>query len=304
MDKDENNQFSCEKCQYVTDDKSNYMKHLKTNRHNRTSLVEPRKYVCEPCSFITTSRGNHARHLNTQKHKIITRNTTTSKSDGFECHVCGKGYSHRPSLSRHLKTCKPVADEPTKMLGMTEEKIFQIIQQAINKPSTNNTNCHNKTTFNLQMFLNNDCKDAITLIEFVSTIHLKLKDLEDTAQHGFVDTMTSIMTESLKELDVTQRPIHSTDLKRGVMYVKDKTGWEKDTGNTKMAAAINKVSNSNMRQLADWVKENPEANNAGTSANDHFMKILEHTVNDDEVKHANDIDKVIKKVAKTVTIDR
>lgn len=284
---------------------------------------ECKKYICTECSFVTTLRHNYVRHINTKKHiricsvknntgvdSVSTPNTTESRS--FICE-CGGVYSHRQSLFKHRQRCTFKKNEPANVAGVTKDDMFQlskddllqIIQQAINKPSTtNNTNCHNKTTFNLQMFLNNDCKDAITLIEFVSTIHLKLKDLEDTAQHGFVDTMTSIMTESLKELDVTQRPIHSTDLKRGVMYVKDKTGWEKDTGNTKMAAAINKVSNSNMRQLADWVKENPEANNAGTSANDHFMKILEHTVNDDEVKHANDIDKVIKKIAKTVTIDR
>ena len=145
MDKDENNQFSCEKCQYVTYDKSNYMKHLKTNRHNRTSLVEPRKYVCEPCSFITTSRGNHARHLNTQKHKIITRNTTTSKSDGFECHVCGKGYSHRPSLSRHLKTFKPVADDHTKVMDLNKEMLYQLFCQVVKEHNVMLTNSADST---------------------------------------------------------------------------------------------------------------------------------------------------------------
>ena len=302
----EKKEYECKKCDFSTYIKSNYTQHIKTKRH-MTKTEEPQKYICELCSFVATDRSNYVRHLNTKKHKVLTCNTSK-----HECHVCGREYSHRTSLCRHLKICKPVADEPVNVAGVTKDEIFQLskddilqlIQKAIDKPSTTNTNCHNKTTFNLQMFLNNDCKDAITLIEFVNSIQLKLKDLEDTAQYGFVDTMTSIMTDSLKELDVTKRPIHSTDLKRGVVYVKDDAGWEKDTGHAKMATAINKVSNSNMRQLSEWVKENPEANNAGTAANDHFMKILEHTVNDDEVNHANNVEKVIKKVARTVTIDK
>ena len=145
MDKDENNQFSCEKCQYVTDDKSNYMKHLKTNRHNRTSFSEHRKYVCEPCSFITTSRGNHARHLNTSKHKITIHHITTSKPDGFECHICGKWYSHRPSLSRHLKTCTPVADDHTKVMDLNKERLYHLFCQFVKEHNVMLTNSADST---------------------------------------------------------------------------------------------------------------------------------------------------------------
>jgi hypothetical protein len=305
--KNEKNEYICEKCSYKTYDKSNYIKHLKTKRHNQ-DIIE-KKYICGPCSFVTTDRCNYARHINTQKHKILTCDIQ-NKMNEFECPVCGKSYTHSSSLSRHLKICKPKESEPAKMLGLSEEKIYEIIKNAIDKPSTaNNYNkckntINNQNTFNLQLFLNNECKDAITLIEFVSNIKLKLKDLEDTAQHGFVETMTNLMTESLKELDITKRPIHSSDAKRGIMYVKDEAGWDKDKDHSKMAAAINKVSKSNMRQIPEWVKENPKANNAGTKENDKFMKILETTVQDDEAKHAVDVEKVIKKIAKSVTIEK
>jgi len=277
------------------------------------------KYICDLCSFVTTSRYNYDRHMTTRKHKLKNKNICNPITNDVsineiihECPTCGQKYQHKSSLSRHLKNCKPKESEPAKMLGLSEEKIYEIIKKAIDKPSTNNNNNYNKckntinnqNTFNLQLFLNNECKDAITLIEFVSNIKLKLKDLEDTAQHGFVETMTNLMTESLKELDITKRPIHSSDAKRGIMYVKDEDGWDKDKDHSKMAAAINKVSKSNMRQIPEWVKENPKANNAGTKENDKFMKILETTVQDDEAKHAGDIEKVIKKIAKSVTIEK
>ena len=301
-----------------------------------------KKHICDSCGFITEHRSNFVRHLNTKKHKkrvIELSNINEMSNDNFSISLeektekteidnisditdmdekkhtceCGMSYSHRQSLFKHRQTCT-VINNKNKMLGLSEEKIYEIIKKAIDKPSsnTNNNNNYNKckntinnqNTFNLQLFLNNECKDAITLIEFVSNIKLKLKDLEDTAQHGFVETMTNIMTESLKELDITKRPIHSSDAKRGVMYVKDEDGWDKDKDHSKMAAAINKVSKSNMRQIPEWVKENPQANNAGTKENDKFMKKLETTVQDDEAKHAVDVEKVIKKIAKSMTIEK
>jgi len=306
--KKEKFEYICEKCSFKTYDKSNYNKHLKTKRHILNDSEE-KKYICHPCSFLTTDRANYARHINTQKHKILTCDIKNKDND-FECPTCGRSYIHSSSLSRHMKHCKPKETEQVKMLGLSEEKISEIIKKAIDKPSNNYNNynkckTYNQNTFNLQLFLNNECKDAITLIEFVSNIKLKLKDLEDTAQNGFVETMTSIMTESLKELDITKRPIHSSDAKRGVMYVKDQDGWEKDKDHSKMTAAIEKVNKSNLRQIPDWVKENPQANTGGTPENDKLMKILEQTINDKtDQEHSKDVEKVIKKVAKSVTIDK
>ena len=296
-----------------------------------------KKHICESCGFITEHRSNFVRHLNTIKHKnkIIelslnnqTDDDNTSHTSGFVESIeddsisaisdidqkkymceCGMSYGHRQSLFKHKQTCKIIKNS-NKMLGLSEEKISEIIKKAIDKPSNNYNNynkckTYNQNTFNLQLFLNNECKDAITLIEFVSNIKLKLKDLEDTAQNGFVETMTSIMTESLKELDITKRPIHSSDAKRGVMYVKDQDGWEKDKDHSKMTAAIEKVSKSNLRQIPDWVKENPQANTGGTPENDKLMKILEQTINDKtDQEYSKDVEKVIKKVAKSVTIDK
>jgi len=282
------------------------------------------RYICKECSFVTTSSYNYQRHINTKKHKLkcndqcipISLNKCENIIKMIECPTCGQKYKHKSSLSRHMKNCNPKETGQPKMLGLSEEKISEIIKKAIDKPLTNNNNynnynnynkckTYNKNTFNLQLFLNNECKDAITLIEFVSNIKLKLKNLEDTAQNGFVETMTSIMTESLKELDITKRPIHSSDAKRGVMYVKDQDGWEKDKNNLMMTDAINSVNTSNLRQLPVWVKENPGANEPGTVENDKLMKIIEQTIHEDNgEKHVKEVEKVIKKVAKSVTIDK
>lgn len=276
------------------------------------------KYICQECSFVTTIKCNYTRHMKSKKHSIKCGictevnqvNQVNEVKEVIECPICGQKYQHKSSLSRHMKNCKSKESEQVKMLGLSEEKISEIIKKAIDKPSNNYNNynkckTYNQNTFNLQLFLNNECKDAITLIEFVSNIKLKLKDLEDTAQNGFVETMTSIMTESLKELDITKRPIHSSDAKRGVMYVKDQDGWEKDKDHSKMTAAIEKVNKSNLRQIPDWVKENPQANTGGTPENDKLMKILEQTINDKtDQEHSKDVEKVIKKVAKSVTIDK
>lgn len=290
--------------------------------------LHPNRHICQLCSFVTTHRSNYTRHLKTKKHREntcpppeIDVDDCISDMSGqggqggqggnlYEC-MCGNTYGHRQSLFKHKQTCVSHKNGPT-MLGLTEAKLFEIITQAIDKPSTNTNNqytrCKNansNNSFNIQLFLNNDCKDAITLIEFVASIQLKLKDLEDTAQNGFVETMTRIMTASLNDLDVTKRPIHSTDAKRGVMYVKDDAGWEKDTGHEKITAAINKVEKTNLRQIPEWVKENPGANDAGTKENTTFMKILEKTVHDDaSVDHSSDVDKVIKRVARAVVVGK
>ncbi len=293
--------YICEECSFLTTAKHNYERHIVSKKH--TDMMKTHEtYICNECSFLTTVKSNYERHILSKKHKQIMK---TEESVKPQCPTCGQMYKHRSSLSRHMKQCNISDITPSNIVRMSEEKIFDIITQAIDKPSTNNYNNTINNTFNLQVFLNNDCKDAITLIEFVNNINLKLKDLENTAQDGFVNTMTTIMTDSLKELDVTKRPIHSTDATRGVMYVKDETGWEKDNNNSMMTDAINSMNRSNLRQLPTWVRDNPDANEPGTEANDKFMKILEQTIHEDNgEKHTRDVEKVIKKVAKSVTIDK
>ena len=312
MEECEMKQYKCIECNFLTNVKCNYQRHLNTKKHlKKVNKYHEEKYVCKPCNFVTTQKYNYERHCNSHKHNaIITSNDNKPNLVIIEndiinqnnyCIYCGKCYQHRSSLSKHIKKCKEINQQN----HTNNEQIIDLLHKVVDKPTTNNYTNNTNNTFNLNVFLNNECKDAVTLIEFVNSIQLKLKDLEETAQNGFVDTMTSIMVASLEELDITKRPIHSTDGKRGVMYIKDNHGWEKDENNRKITNAINIVNNYNMKQISEWIKENPGATQPGNSKNGILLKMLEQTVHDDdEPEHQRNVEKVIKKVAKSVVIDK
>jgi hypothetical protein len=253
--------------------------------------------------------------------------TDLSQKSQFTCEKCLKTYKSRNGLWSHKKKCENAvfeeSEQPSNNLIIVEllkqnkefkdliiEQNKQIMELAKEKNTvinntTNNSNTNNNQ-FNLQFFLNEQCKDALNLVDFVNQIKLKLSDLDMIGRVGYVEGMSKIFLRNLHELDVFKRPIHCSDLKRETLYVKDKDAWEKENGeNIKIKQAIKGIENKNIKQIPIWVKENPASEDYETKKHMEYQNILLEAMggstSEDDNKKCN---KIIRNIAKEVVIDK
>jgi hypothetical protein len=194
--------------------------------------------------------------------------------------------------------------EQSKETNELQNTILEVIKNGTYNNNSHNTNSHNKS-FNLQFFLNETCKDAMNIMDFVESIQLQLSDLERVGEIGFVEGISNIIVKNLKALDVTQRPVHCTDKKREVLYVKDEDKWEKqDEENMKLRKVIKKVTDKNMRLIPKYREKYPDCNKSISRYSDQYNKIIVESMggpgdNDDE--KAN---KIIKNISKQVFVEK
>jgi hypothetical protein len=179
-----------------------------------------------------------------------------------------------------------------------------MMMEVIKNGTHNTTNSHNKS-FNLQLFLNETCKDAMNIMDFVESINLQLSDLEKVGKLGYIDGISNIIVKNLKALDISERPIHCTDKKREIIYVKDENKWEKENEtNNKMKKAIKLISNKNIKMLNTFKEKYPDCLKSESKYSDQYNKIVIESFggngdNDDEKEN-----RIIQKIAKEVTIDK
>jgi len=271
-----------------------------------------------------------SKHINaTECNKTTTescKKVAESCKKTYNCE-CGKIYLHHSSLWKHKQVCKN--EESNDILDILSDKniILEILKsnsdlkellieqgkqmlEMANKVGSNNcnnnTNSHNNTHFNLQFFLNETCKDALNLTDFVEQFKLQLSDLDMIGRVGYTEGMSKLFIKNLNELDVHKRPIHCSDLKRETLYVKDKDTWEKENSeNVKLKQAIKKVEHKNIKQIPQWKEENPTADDTETKKHMEYQNMLLEvmggsTLEDDNKKH----EKIIKNIAKEVVIEK
>ena len=286
-----------------------------------------KKFHCEICDYFTSRQSQHERHLLTAKHKnqqnsIILKLKVPESSKMFKCD-CGKEFKDRSGLWRHHKKCKQESfhsgdEEPiTKELVMQLIKQNQTLQEMLHeqhnkmyelakegKYVTNNNTTNNN--FNLNVFLNEKCKDAINLMDFVHSLKVKLKDLENTARVGYAEGISQIFIDGLSELDVHKRPIHCSDSKREILYIKDQDLWEKeDDDKSKLTKAIKIIGNKNIQQISEWKKANPEYNDPESKQNDRYMKMICNAMSGSSKEESDkNYEKIIRNIAKEVVIDK
>ena len=289
------------------------------------------KFECSLCDYVTSKKTDWNRHLLTSKHinrTILEQNSAKSDSKiNYTCYNCNKTYNARNSLWYHKKQCKeepqnviishesPVVDASNNLIMELikqnlefKELIIELVGKVGNTNSHNTTNTTNSNNqhFNLQFFLNETCKDALNIDEFVNQIKLQLSDLDMIGQVGYVEGMSKIFLRSLKDIEVCKRPIHCSDLKRETLYVKDKDVWEKGNGeNDKIKKAIKGVECKNVRQIPQWMNENPTHEDTDTRKHMEYHHILVESMgglplDDDNKKH----EKIIRNIAKEVVIDK
>ena len=284
-------------------------------------------FVCELCDFKCSKQSNYDKHLLTLKHQNVDKMLTNADGKNAEnaenivsnnAHICecGKEYKHRQSLFIHKKKCQNFNkkepdnnDDLINYLIKENHEFKNLILEIVKKDTTqnniqnsNNTiNSHNKT-FNLQFFLNETCKNAMNITDFVDSIKLQLSDLENVAKIGYVEGLSKIIIKNLNALDVTERPVHCSDSKRDTMYVKDEDKWEKENENNhKVLKAIEDIADKNRKMVPEWKKKNPECASSKSHKADVYSHIMIQAVCSNNDTNNN---KILKKIAKEVTIDK
>ena len=285
-------------------------------KQNETNLVPKSSdfFVCECCDYTTSRKSQYDRHLSTDKHKNQENETDLKQesSKKFVC-FCNKSFNSRTSLWRHKNNCSQENNEdPTdkELILMLIKQNSQLIQQNAELVkngthiTTNNTNSHNNT-FNLQFFLNETCKDAMNIMDFVNSLKIELSDLENVGKVGYVNGMSSIIVKNLNLLDETKRPVHCTDTKREVMYVKDENKWEKEDENKKnIRKLIKHVTHKNTKLFKEYKQKYPGCEQSDSKYSDTYDKLIVEAFGG---KGDNDIEKenkIIRNIAKKVTIEK
>jgi len=301
--------YCCEICDYYTSNKKDFSKHILTSKHKNQQI----------------STGNP------QKSPDDTTCQNESNIYNYECEKCKKKYKERTGLWRHKKICNSINDDllndkeksdiNPNNFNITSEMIIEmfknhadmkqiILEQnntiqtlmtnGINHVNSNNIISNNKS-FNLNVFLNETCKNAMNIMDFANSIQPKLTDLENIGELGYVDGISKIIIDNLKLLDVSERPVHCSDFKRDVIYVRDANKWEKDNDAlTKIKKVINCVANKNISLISEWKKQNPDCIYSDSVKSTKINKMIMEVMDTDPDKK----DKIIKNIAKQVTIDK
>ena len=305
---------------------------------NTTNEKNAKKYTCEICNFTSSKLSNYNKHLLTPKHKRLTNPNEKEPLSTYVCE-CGRKYKHMSSLCNHKKTCtykehnditedipeeEPINDDnPDTDVKVLSNTIFELVKQnnefkqllieqnqkmmemAGNMGNNNNNTVNSNNKFNLNVFLNEKCKNAMTLKDFVKSINISVQDFIETGERGFIDGISNIIVERINDMELHDRPLHCTDLKRETVYIKDEDKWEKDTDKEQLRKAIKGVAYKNERMRPIWYDSTPDVGIVGSENYEKFFKYSESALGGcgkEETKLFED--KVMKNILKEVTIDK
>ena len=315
------------------------METLGNENQQKTSKI----FCCNICNYKTIRKCNYSEHLLTAKHQKHANgngldtfgNEIQQKMYTFKytCQNCDKEFKNRSGLWKHKKLCNLDAStthvneldfdindkdqliimlikqnaELIKEQGNIRQMIVEqqnVVLEIAKNGTHNTTNSHNKS-FNLQFFLNETCKDAMNIMDFVESIKLQLTDLESVGKLGFVEGISNIIANNLNALDITQRPVHCADKKREILYVKDEDKWEKeDEQKNKIRKAIKRVATKNLCLLPKFKEAHPDCNRSSSYYSDQYNKIIIEACGGSGNNDTEKEDKIIRNISKVTTIDK
>ena len=308
--------FYCEKCNYKCSKKSLWDKHIFTRKHKNTDKIltntdtletkVTKAYNCKCGKYYNHRQSlfNHKRNCffnNNDEHNDKKINNENEILESIRTDLSDKNVIMQ--LLQQNKEFKDLLAEQNKLIiDLCAKQQSQSIELHKNSNNNNNINSHNKT-FNLQVFLNETCKDAMNITDFVNSLKIQLSDLESIGSLGYVDGISKIIIKGLKELDETIRPIHCTDKKRETVYVKDENKWEKDENKTHIRKAINFVANENIMLIPQWKAKYPDYLDSSSIQSDKYNNMVIEVLGGDDDSKMNE-NKIIRKIAREVVIDK
>jgi len=298
------------------------MKQIETIKFQQTD----KKFKCEKCNYESSRKSQFERHLATDKHKYGTFETELKQngSKKFQC-LCGLNFNSRTSLWRHNKNCNRnnissnmvttelvmelINDnkEMKKIILEQNNTINNLVQNSAAFINLNNVNSmNNNKTFNLQFFLTETCKNAMNISDFVSNIKMELNDLETTGRKGYVEGISNIIVKNLNNLEQHMRPLHCSDLKREILYIKENNKWTKESEvKPILTKAIKTIANQNIKQIIKWKDNNPDCIKSDSKKNDLYLNIVSNSMNGiTKEEGEKNINKIISNVAKNVFIEK
>ena len=298
----------------------------------------PKKFHCEICNYYTSYSKDYNKHIHTKKH---INNANNDLDNGIvliqknhTCNLCDKYFNDRAGLWRHKKKCnihlektkennEEHSDKHLVMLLLKQNSeiikenselrkeqadIKEIILEIVKNGTTNTNHSHNTThtnshnkAFNLNFFLNETCKNAMNITDFVESIKLQLSDFINVGEVGFIEGISNIIVNKLNSLDETSRPIHCTDQKRETFYVKDENKWEKEEDDKKkLKTMIKSVAYKNEKLMKTYKETYPDYNDPESQRSDHYSKTVIEAMDCKEASR----EKIIKNISKATTIKR
>jgi hypothetical protein len=307
--------------------------------NDNDSLVKISKHFeCKICDYTTSRKFNLELHNSSVKHKNNAFTTNDNEklvkisktSKIYECEICDKKFNDRAGLWRHNKKCSEGLANLKNDLA-NEEKQQQLVEYLLKENSEfkhmmleqnkhmielaknaghNTANSHNINTtnnsFNLQFYLNDTCKDAMNIMDFVSQLQVGVKDLEETGRLGFAEGISKIFINGLKQINVNDRPLHCSDSKRETLYIKSNNEWNKENDEkTILTNAIKHVAYKNMKQISEWAKDHPEYNDPDSRENDRYLQIVSEAMSGSTKEECcKNYNKIIKNIVKETIIDK
>ena len=317
-----NTSYICDVCLFVCSKKVDWMRHLQTRKHQTniglgTNEQQCVLHTCSGCNKKYNSRTSLWRHAR----NCVGEANTIRPDTKTILEILRQNQTFRELMveqSAQLRESHRKMEETQQHMLQTQNENMELHRQLltavnggklqsgyIQNHHTTNHHHHNNQKFNLNFFLNTTCKDAINMSEFIETIEVQMSELENIGHNGYVAGMTDIILSRIKDLDVSKRPVHCTDLKRETMYIKDQNEWNKDTAEKSyLRKAIAMVSKKNYGKTMEWREHNPECLDIGSAKYDFCFKMMRNVLGDFEDVQVKLDNKIIKNLAKEVVVDR
>ena len=304
--------FKCIKCNFICSKHSNYKQHLLTAKHrkNVNETTEPfenatniqRVFMCNTCNIQFKSRTSLWRHK--KSCSLLKGSNMELSTSNQDDDTDNKDLLILELLKQNSEFQKLMTKETSELRNIITEQNQKMMEMAGNM-GNNNNNINSNNKFNLNVFLNEKCKDAMSLTDFVKSLEITMDDFIQTGELGFVDGLSRVMIERINNMDIYNRPIHCTDLKRETLYIKDAEKWEKDANKEQLRKAVKGVAYKNDRMRPIWYSETPEVDILGSANCDKFLKYSQSALGGcgkEETKSFED--KIMKNIMKQVTIDK
>lgn len=295
----------CSICNYSAKRRMHFNTHLKTQKHIKAEIEYMNnisKYSCVKCNFAANSKSEYLSHINTRRHKedenADIKKETISNTEIYMELIKDNAQFQKSMIEFCMK-------QNTEMQNTMMElcKINNTIQNCSHN-NNNNTNSNNTQNFNINIFLNETCKNAMNINDFIETLQIDSESIERLGRDGYLEGMTKIFVDGLRQIKVQERPIHCTDVKRETFYIRDANTWHKDTDNKHIDTAINRVMRKNQANLHLWREENPRWDVMHTHEYEFYMKIMQECIGGTPDKERMNNRKLIRNLANFTSVKK